>query len=170
MSDDLNEIIKLISNMNQNDKKSLKNILIENLDIKFDSLFEDDWKREIQERISNENFISFDKGNIFNSISNQYSISIHKKAFQEFEAAINRYEYQLDGLGEYFKNEVVISFLCITEFSDSLTFYVSGTKRFCLSKFPFAIVYSYEQDKIIIISFMHLYRKPGCWLTNQTMK
>jgi len=90
-------------------------------------------------------------------------IEIHSEAFDEIEGAIRWYDERAEGLGIKFEKELDHAVACIRDCPDTWSKYVSGTRRFFLNRFPFAVVYLYDGTKIRIFAVMHLRRKPGYW-------
>jgi plasmid stabilization system protein ParE len=41
--------------------------------------------------------------------------------------------------------------------------YLHGTRRFVLHRFPFAVIYLDDPDRVTIIAVAHSKRKPGYW-------
>jgi hypothetical protein len=68
---------------------------------------------------------------------------------------------QVEGLGSQFEKEFDHAMAHICQFPDTWPKYVSGTRRFFLHSFPFAVVYLYDSTKIRVFTVMHLRRKPG---------
>ena len=90
-------------------------------------------------------------------------IEIHSDVYDEIEAAKRWYENQVEGLGERFEQELDRAMLCIREFPGTWPQYTAGTRRFFLHRFPFAVVYLYDEKIIRVFALMHLRRKPGYW-------
>lgn len=90
-------------------------------------------------------------------------IKIHIEAYDEIEAAKRWYETQAEGLGENFEQELDRAMSCIREFPDTWPKYTAGTRRFFMHRFPFAVVYLYDEKIIWVFAVMHLRRKPGYW-------
>lgn len=41
--------------------------------------------------------------------------------------------------------------------------YLHGTHRYPLRRFPFSVVYRVAADKILVVAFAHMRRRPGYW-------
>ena len=96
-------------------------------------------------------------------MNNLLQIEIHPEVYKELEASKNWYEEQSRGLGDRFLDEVDLAMTAISEYPESWPTYVSGTRRFLLHRFPFAIVYLHSETKISVVALMHFKRKPGYW-------
>jgi hypothetical protein len=90
-------------------------------------------------------------------------IKIHSEAYLEINAAKQWYESQSEGLGDQFVDEVDRAIECIRELPESWPVYMSGTRRFFVHRFPFAVVYAYDGVIIKVFALMHLRRNPGYW-------
>ena len=88
-----------------------------------------------------------------------------EEARNEFLAAIDWYEDARPGLGAEFEAEVEDA---ISTVEDNPWFYAeiaSGVRRCLVSRFPYALMYCVESDRVIILAVMHASRRPGYWRT-----
>ena len=93
------------------------------------------------------------------------TIKFHSEARKEFFEASEYYEEQVVGLGDHFINEIE-KVLNVIEQQPSSGIKITNTeRRFLVSRFPYGIIYSVEDDLIIIYAVMNLRRKPGYWKT-----
>lgn len=90
-------------------------------------------------------------------------IELHSDAYDEIEAAKCWYDNQSEGLGDRFMRELDRAMSRIRESPNTWPAYVAGTRRFLLHRFPFAVVYLYDEQTIWVYALMHLRRKPGYW-------
>jgi len=51
----------------------------------------------------------------------------------------------------------------INEFPEAWQFFESNTRRCLLRRFPYGIVYSIENDSILIVAVANLHRGPEYW-------
>jgi toxin ParE1/3/4 len=82
----------------------------------------------------------------------------------EFLGAIAYYEECRAGLGRRFREavEVAINKACETPLSYRV---LRAPFRRCLvQKFPYSIIFSIEQDHVLIVAVAHAKRKPGYWI------
>jgi toxin ParE1/3/4 len=91
-------------------------------------------------------------------------LEMHSEAYNEIEGAIRWYDKRSEGLGAQFEKELDLAIACIRESPDTWPKFVSGTRRFFLHRFPFAVVYVYDGTRVRVFAVMHLRRKPGYWL------
>ncbi|HAC16019.1 MAG TPA: plasmid stabilization protein [Bacteroidetes bacterium] len=90
-------------------------------------------------------------------------IEFHSEARFEFFDASEYYENQVVGLGDEFIDEVE-KVLDVIEQQPFAGIKITDTeRRFLLSRFPYGIIYSVENDLITIFAVMNLKRKPGYW-------
>ena len=83
----------------------------------------------------------------------------------ELDDAIAYYELQLKGLGERFKSDVQSAFSLIKKFPYAWgKTTIDNTYRYLLHKFPYALYYLIDDDKIIVLAIAHQHRKPNFWI------
>ncbi|QQR81079.1 MAG: type II toxin-antitoxin system RelE/ParE family toxin [Deltaproteobacteria bacterium] len=91
-------------------------------------------------------------------------IEFHPEASQELLEAQQWYQSQSDGLGGDFANEIERAVQMVQESPQTWPIHLKKElRRFLVHRFPFAIVYQYDDQKIRVIAVMHLKRKPGYW-------
>jgi|SRR5690606_5991741 plasmid stabilization system protein ParE len=90
-------------------------------------------------------------------------VELHPEAETELIENANYYEYEVEGLGYRFIEDVergielLISQPLIGQpFNEQL-------RSFVLGGFPFSLIYSFEQDKIWIVAIAHQKRRPDYW-------
>ena len=81
----------------------------------------------------------------------------------ELDQTIAHYESCQNGLGEDFKIELLRAIKNVMGFPKAWTKISPECRRVLLNRFPYGIIYSIEEDFILIISIMNLHRKPGYW-------
>lgn len=91
------------------------------------------------------------------------TIKFHSEARKEFFKAADYYEEQVVGLGDAFINEVEKVFDVIEKYPSSGNMITSTERRFLVSRFPFGIIYSVDDDLIKIFAVMDLRQEPGYW-------
>lgn len=90
-------------------------------------------------------------------------MKFHSEARNEFFEAADYYEEQVVGLGDDFIDEVEKVLDVIEQQPASGTKITKTERRFLVSRFPYGIIYSIEEDQIIVLAVMNLRRKPGYW-------
>jgi toxin ParE1/3/4 len=91
------------------------------------------------------------------------TIKIHSEASKELFEAAEYYEEQVVGLGDDFIDEIEKVLEVIEQQPSSGTKITNTERRFLVSRFPFGIIYSVEDDFITIFAVMNLRRKPWYW-------
>ncbi|HET8865338.1 MAG TPA: type II toxin-antitoxin system RelE/ParE family toxin [Gracilimonas sp.] len=91
------------------------------------------------------------------------TVTFHSEARKEFFEASEYYEEQVIGLGDDFINEVEKVLIVIEQQPSSGTKITKTERRFLVSRFPYGIIYSVQDDLITIFAIMNLKRKPGYW-------
>jgi len=95
-------------------------------------------------------------------------IEIHEQASQEFDEAIEWYELQADGLGIRFKNTLIKQIEKIQHNPSWFLKEDEGVYKAYAPKFPYKILFSFDDEKIIIWAVAHLHRKPWYWQSRIT--
>ena len=85
-------------------------------------------------------------------------------AKQELEDAVRYYELEYSGLGKRFKEEVERAALRIAEYPQAWSVDRGDVRKCLLHKFPYKLLYSIEEDHILVIALAHQHRKPDYWV------
>jgi toxin ParE1/3/4 len=91
----------------------------------------------------------------------------HNDAEDEFYASIKYYNNERPGLGFEFANEINNTMHRISLYPDTWSFVSKNVRKCPVNCFPYALLYSQHDNKIIIIAVMHLRREPGYWENRQ---
>ncbi len=91
------------------------------------------------------------------------NIVFHPDIEHEVKASYEWYQNQAVGLGEDFLTELETAYQAIIELPNTWTKFHNGFRRFLLSKFPFSVIYRFNQKTVYIVAVMHNSRKPGYW-------
>lgn len=91
------------------------------------------------------------------------SCSFHPQARDEFLRAIDYYEDCAAGLGIDFATEVHDTIQRIVDFPDAWPELKEGIRRCMAGRFPFGVIYTAEDDDILVLAVMHLHKRPGYW-------
>jgi hypothetical protein len=91
------------------------------------------------------------------------TFSFHPEAEEEFLEAINYYEDRERGLGYDFSIEVFATIQHIVIYPTAWPVIEEGVRRCLVHRFPYGVIYSIEQEEILILAVMHLRRHPGYW-------
>lgn len=85
-------------------------------------------------------------------------------ARQELEAAVRYYELEYSGLGYMFKEEVRKAALRIAAYPQAWSIERGDVRKCLLHKFPYKLMYSVEDNHILVIAVAHQHRKPDYWV------
>ena len=85
-------------------------------------------------------------------------------ARQELEDAVRYYELEYSGLGRRFKEEVRKAALRIVEYPQAWSIEKGDVRKCLLHKFPYKLMYSVEENYILVIAVAHQHRKPDYWV------
>jgi len=90
-------------------------------------------------------------------------IEFHPEALAEFRDAAEFYEKQQNRLGTRFTNAIESAIAHIGESPTSWRIIEEDVRRYLTKVFPYAVLYSIEDDYILIVAVMHCHREPGYW-------
>lgn len=91
------------------------------------------------------------------------SIRFLKTAQAELDEAVLYYNGESPGLGNEFLVESLNRLESIVAYPRAWHLYTSETRRCQLHRFPYAIVYLYDDDEILVIAVAHMHREPDYW-------
>jgi len=92
-------------------------------------------------------------------------LSILDEAEQELWQAILYYEDKAPGLGLDLQLEAEAATHLIQRFPEMWPLREDGTRRHLMTRFPYLVVYLYEDEQVWVVAFAHCKRKPGYWLS-----
>ena len=85
-------------------------------------------------------------------------------AQQELEDAIRYYELENSGLGYEFREEVRKGALRVAEFPHAWSIERGDVRSCLLHRFPYKLMYSVEEDHILVIAVANQHRMPDYWI------
>lgn len=85
-------------------------------------------------------------------------------AQRELEDAASFYETELEGLGRKFKAEAKAAVVRISKYPRMWSEERGGIRKCLLHRFPYKLLYSIEEDHILILVVAHQHRKPDYWV------
>jgi len=85
-------------------------------------------------------------------------------ARREYDEAKEFYETEQPGLGFQFKEQIKHSLLRIQQYPQAWPPERKEIRRYIVHKFPYKILYSIQDDKIVVLAFAHLHRQPDYWV------
>ena len=87
----------------------------------------------------------------------------HPEARDEFLRAIDYYESREPGLGQDFSIEVHDTIENILSFPNAWPVLEDDIRRCQTRRFPFGVIYSQDNDIVLVLAVMHLHRNPDYW-------
>jgi hypothetical protein len=84
-------------------------------------------------------------------------------AREELIASIEYYESQQPGLGLTFSEQIQETIGRINDYPQGWTPLDETFHRCLVTQFPYALIYTIEQDTLLITSVMNVHRKPDYW-------
>ena len=91
-------------------------------------------------------------------------VIIAKIAQQEFKEAKEFYEIEQSGIGIRFEKEIKNAILRIKQFPSAWPVERNEIHCYLIHKFPYKILYSIQQNNIILLAFAHQHRKHDYWI------
>ncbi|MCU0567631.1 MAG: type II toxin-antitoxin system RelE/ParE family toxin [Oculatellaceae cyanobacterium Prado106] len=93
----------------------------------------------------------------------------HPEALTEYSEAVQYYLTQRTEVAQAFINAVEEAIYKIREFPTRYAVIDEDVRRCMTRKFPYGILYTLEQDYILIMAVMHSNREPGYWKNRRSM-
>jgi hypothetical protein len=85
-------------------------------------------------------------------------------ARREYDEAKEFYETEQAGLGSYFEEQIRHSLLRIQQYPQAWPPERKEIRRYIVHKFPYKILYSIQDETIVVLAFAHLHRQPDYWI------
>lgn len=93
-----------------------------------------------------------------------HKVDLHPQAEEDFLEAYAWYSERSEMAARAFLREMDRAILRISEAPERWPAYDSLTRRFLLSRFPFAVIYRVAGQAVQVIAVAHNKRKPGYWV------
>ncbi|MHB8652713.1 MAG: type II toxin-antitoxin system RelE/ParE family toxin [Terriglobia bacterium] len=91
-------------------------------------------------------------------------VKYHEAAEDELLNEIGYLELRLPGLGRRFYAEIRRAEELISKFPESSHELLPGIRKKILRKFPFSLIYSIENDSLLVLAVAHHNRQPRYWV------
>lgn len=85
-------------------------------------------------------------------------------ARKELEDGVRYYELEYSGLGYSFKEEVRKAVLRIARYPQAWSIEQGDTRKCLLHKFPYKLMYSVDENHVVVVAVAHQHRKPDYWV------
>lgn len=92
-----------------------------------------------------------------------YEVLLRPEAEADITEAYQWYEGQAEGLGEEFLRAVDACFAAVQRIPTAYSPIYKHVRRALLRRFPYAIFYIIEADRIIVLACFHARRNPKQW-------
>lgn len=93
--------------------------------------------------------------------------AFHPEALTEYAEAVKYYASQRTEVAQAFINSIENAIYRIRESPTRFIAIDEDVRRCMTRKFPYAIIYTVEQDYILILAVMHCSREPNYWSNRQ---
>ena len=90
-------------------------------------------------------------------------VEFHPEAQDEFIAAAQFFERKTENLGADFITLVQRTYERVAEFPNIGRPFGRRLRRVLVPRFPYALLYRVEPQRIYVVAAMHLSRRPGYW-------
>ena len=91
------------------------------------------------------------------------SFHFHPGALEEYRHTTLYYSDISREIGLAFVDEIELGIQHILEYPRAWPVVEQDVRRHLITRFPYGIYYTVENDYILIIAVMHMSRKPGYW-------
>ncbi|HLC30562.1 MAG TPA: type II toxin-antitoxin system RelE/ParE family toxin [Dehalococcoidia bacterium] len=91
-------------------------------------------------------------------------VSFLALAQQELDDAVAWYNKEGPGLGQDFLDELDRAVRRAVAFPFSCPEIDPGVRRCLLARFPYGLIYSIDQETIVVVAVAHLHREPRYWI------
>lgn len=87
----------------------------------------------------------------------------HPEAAEELYAAVRQYSAIEPALAVDFESKVEECLVLALSYPSMWREVQRGIRRALIRRFPFGIIYAYDDDVFYVLAVMHLHAKPGYW-------
>ena len=87
----------------------------------------------------------------------------HPEATEELYAAVRQYSAIEPALAVDFESKVEECLVLALSYPSMWREVQRGIRRALIRRFPFGIIYAYDDDVFYVLAVMHLHAKPGYW-------
>jgi len=95
-------------------------------------------------------------------------LEFHPEALAEYEFAVRYYEQHQVGLGKRFIASVESALQSIVDTPTAWPVLEQDVRRRLTRVFPYAVLYSFETDYLLVLAVMHCHQQPGYWRSRLT--
>lgn len=91
-------------------------------------------------------------------------VRYHEAAESELQKATIYFETKREGLGQRFLEEIRRGGLHLASFPESAPEIGPGIRKYVIRKFRFSLIYSVEDDGLLVLAVAHNRRHPEYWV------
>lgn len=91
------------------------------------------------------------------------AVTILREAEGELREAVAYYEKKATGLGLDLESEIESAVQTIAEHPGRWPLRQDGTRRYLAHRFPYIVIYAYEQDHVWLLAVAHSKQRPSYW-------
>jgi mRNA-degrading endonuclease RelE of RelBE toxin-antitoxin system len=91
------------------------------------------------------------------------TVRIQEEARKEIRDGFDFYNHEKSGLGSEFLDELKRSLLRVSDNPFAWPKLSKNTRKCIVHRFPFVIIYSCDNDELIVHAVAHFRRKPDYW-------
>jgi hypothetical protein len=84
-------------------------------------------------------------------------------AKEEFIEAVRFYNGEREGLGYEFAGEVKNALIRMSNFPEAWPKLSARSRRCMMKRFPFAVLYRFDKQTLLVVAIMHMSRDPKRW-------
>jgi plasmid stabilization system protein ParE len=88
---------------------------------------------------------------------------IFAAAEEELQEAFLFYDARSKNVGKYFMSAIKSSLARIRSNPSAWPMVKPPVRRKIVPRFPYAVYFRNDRDRIVIVAFMHMHRRPGYW-------
>jgi hypothetical protein len=88
------------------------------------------------------------------------NVEFLEPAWAEFLDAVEYYNFQSEGLGREFSEEIRTTIENMIRYPEAWPLISKRTRRCRTKRFPYGVIYQVRPDALLVIGVMHLHREP----------
>ena len=90
-------------------------------------------------------------------------LQVRRRARRDVEAAAEWYERERPGLGDEFIDELDSLLARVVKAPAQFPIVMEETRRALVRRFPFAVYFVADDERVIVLAIVHLHRHPDAW-------
>jgi plasmid stabilization system protein ParE len=90
-------------------------------------------------------------------------VAFRRRVHHDLAAAFDWYEAQRPGFGDEFLRAALAVFASITHHPEMFGLIDPEVRRAIVARFPFAVFYTIEPERVVVLRVLHTARNPSLW-------